>query len=127
MIINNSLVKTCENPKFFRWALRKCTYDPEVVDQFLLYFPYVILFVAVLLFIVEKFFIKMFKVQDEAENFYDLFVKMSVLKGKKDEETSSKLVKPSIKVNSFFLSLEHFWNLKLFLWQPWFNFRFIDL
>ena len=99
MIINNSLVKTCENPKLFRWALRKCTYDPEVVDQFLLYFPYVILFVAVLLFIVEKFFIKMFKVQDEAENFYDLFVKMSVLKGKKDEGTSSKLVKPSVKVN----------------------------
>ena len=54
---------------------------------------------AVLLFVVEKFFSKMFKVQDEAENFYDLFVKMSVLKGKKDEETSSKLVKPSVKVN----------------------------
>jgi len=87
---------TSEKP-FDRWALRKCTYDPEVVDQFLLYFPYVILFVAVLLFVVEKFFNKMFKVQDEANNFYDLFVKMSVLKGKKDEETSSKLVKPSVK------------------------------
>ena len=101
MIINihNLLIKTCENPELYRWALRKCTYDPEVVDQFLLYFPYVILFVAVLLFIVEKFFIKMFKVQDEAENFYDLFVKMSVLKGKKDKETSSKLVKPSVEVN----------------------------
>jgi len=85
---------TSEDP-FDRWALRKCTYDPKVVDQFLLYFPYVILFVAVLLFVVEKFFSKMFKVQDEAENFYDLFVKMSILKGKKDEETSSKLVKPS--------------------------------
>ena len=69
------------------------------MDQFLLYFPYEILFVAVLLFVVEKFFSKMFEVQDEAENFYDLFVKMSVLKGKKDEETSSKLVKPSVKVN----------------------------
>ena len=69
------------------------------MDQFLLYFPYVIVFVAILLFVVEKFFNKMFKVQDEAENFYDLFVKMSVLKGKKDEETSSKLVKPSVKVN----------------------------
>ena len=93
------LIKTCENAKFYRWALRKCTYDPKVVDQFLLYFPYVILFVAILLFVVEKFFNKMFNVQDEAENFYDLCVKMSVLKGKKDEETSSKLVKPSVKVN----------------------------
>ena len=54
---------------------------------------------AVLLFVVEKFFSKMFEVQDEAENFYDLFVKMSVIKEKKDEETSSKLVKPSVKVN----------------------------
>ena len=58
-----------------------------------------ILFVAILLFVVEKFFNKLFKVQDEAENFYNLFVKMSVLKGKKDEEASSKLVKPSVKVN----------------------------
>ena len=80
----------------YRWALRKCTYDPEVVDQFLLYFPYVILFVAVLLFVVEKFFNQLFKVQDEAENFYNLLVKMSVLKGKKDDEASSKLVKPNI-------------------------------
>ena len=54
---------------------------------------------AILLFVVEKFFNKMFNVQDEAENFYDLFVKMSVLKGKKDKETSSKLVKPSVEVN----------------------------
>ena len=96
--IHNLHIKTCENPKLYR-AQRKCTYDPEVVDQFLLYFPYEILLVAVLLFVVEKFFSKMFKVQDEAENFYDLFVKMSILKGKKDEETSSKLVKPSVKVN----------------------------
>ena len=96
--IRTLLIKTCENPKLYR-ALRKCTYDPKVVDQFLLYFPYEILFVAVLLFVVEKFFSKMFEVQDEAENFYDLFVKMSVLKGKKDEETSSKLIKPSVEVN----------------------------
>ena len=87
-----------KNPKLYR-AQTKCTYDPKVVDQFLLYFPYEILLVAVLLFVVEKFFSKMFKVKDEAENFYDLFVKMSVLKGKKDEGTSSKLVKPSVKVN----------------------------
>ena len=92
------LFKACENAKLYRWVLRKCTYDPEVVDQFLLYFPYVILFVAVLLFVVEKFFNKLFKVQDEAENFYNLFVKMSVLKGKKDEDASSKLVKPSAQV-----------------------------
>ena len=96
--IHTLLIKTCENPKLYR-ALRKCTYDPEVVDQFLLYFPYETLLVAVLFFVVEKFFSKMFEVQDEAKNFYDLFVKMSVLKGKKDEETSSKLVKPSAKVN----------------------------
>ena len=92
------LIKTCENPKLYR-VQRKCGYDPEVVDQFLLYFPYETLLVAVLLLFVEKFFSKMFKVQDEAENLYDLFVKMSVLKGEKNEETSSKLVKPSVKVN----------------------------
>ena len=68
------------------WVNKQCTLEPEAVPQFLLYFPQVILIVAVSLFLVEKFFDAVFKVGDEAKHFYDLLVKVKVLdkKGKID-------------------------------------------
>ena len=68
-----------------RWVNQQCNLDPETVPQVLLYFPIVILIVAVSLFLVEKFFDIAFKVGDEAKHFYDLLVKLKVLdkKGKK--------------------------------------------
>ena len=69
-----------------RWVNQQCNLDPEAVPQVLLYFPIVILIVAVSLFLVEKFFDVAFKVGDEAKHFYDLLVKLKVLdkKGKKN-------------------------------------------
>ena len=68
-----------------RWVNQQCNLDPEAVPQVLLYFPIVILIVAISLFLVEKFFDVAFKVGDEAKNFYELLVALKVLdkKGKK--------------------------------------------
>merc|ERR1712086_640191 len=67
------------------------------MGQFLLYFPQVILIVAISLFLVEKFFDIAFKVGDEAKHFYDLLVKLKVLdKKEKDEPASSKLIEPDL-------------------------------
>ena len=67
------------------WVNQQCNLDPEYVPQVLLYFPIVILIVAISLFLVEKFFNVAFKVGDEAKHFYELLVKLKVLdkKGKK--------------------------------------------
>ena len=67
------------------WVNQQCNLDPETVPQVLLYFPIVILIVAVSLFLVEKFFDVAFQVGDEAKNFYELLVNLKVLdkKGKK--------------------------------------------
>ena len=68
------------------WVNQQCNLDPGAVPQVLLYFPIVILIVAISLFLVEKFFNVAFKVGDEAKHFYDLLVKLKVLdkKGKKN-------------------------------------------
>ena len=43
------------------WLKQYCTLDPKTVDQFLLYFPYVLLIVALTLFGIERAFNSFFK------------------------------------------------------------------
>ena len=43
------------------WLKQYCTLDPKTVDQFLLYFPYVLLIVALTLFVIERVFNSFFK------------------------------------------------------------------
>ena len=43
------------------WLKQYCTLDPKTVDQFLLYFPYVLLIVALTLFVIERAFNSFFK------------------------------------------------------------------
>ena len=54
------------------WLKQYCTLDPETVDQFLLYFPYVLLIVAVTLFAIERVFTRFFKanLDNELARFY---------------------------------------------------------
>ena len=62
------------------WLKNYCTFDPEAVDQFLLYFPYVLLIVAILLFLIERAFNTMFNANKELEIFHNLLVEKSILK-----------------------------------------------
>ena len=51
-----------KDPGHHAWWLKQyCTLDPKTVDQFLLYFPYVLLIVAVVLFAIERAFTRFFK------------------------------------------------------------------
>ena len=70
------------------WVNQQCSLDPDAVPQILLYFPIVILIVAISLFLVEKFFDIAFKVGDEAKHFYELLVKLKVLDKKGKKKTS---------------------------------------
>ena len=55
---NDTLIK---GPHNAWWLKQYCTLDPKTVDQFLLYFPYVLLIVAVTLFAIERAFTRFFK------------------------------------------------------------------
>merc|ERR1719464_732126 len=74
------------------WLKQYCTLDPETVNQFLLYFPYVLLIVALTLFAIERAFTRFFKATKQLEAFYNLIVKENIIesKSKKDEGEEDK-------------------------------------
>jgi len=68
------------------WLKQYCTLDPKTVDQFLLYFPYVLLIVALTLFVIERAFNSFFKATKELEAFHSLLVKTSILESKSEKD-----------------------------------------
>ena len=74
------------------WVKQYCTYDPETVDQFLLYFPYLLLTVAIVLYSIEKAFNSCFQANKELEAFHNLLIREEILSGKSkdDNEKGSK-------------------------------------
>ena len=63
---NGTLIK---GPHNAWWLKQYCTLDPKTVDQFLLYFPYVLLIVALTLFVIERVFNSFFKANLDNELF----------------------------------------------------------
>ena len=61
-----------------------CTYYGSV-DDFLLYYPYFLLFIALILFALERIFLKAFKAGNKLEKFYNLLVKEKILGVSEDE------------------------------------------
>ena len=61
-----------ENPNFNIWWVKKfCTFNGSL-DNFLLYYPYFLLLIALILFAMEKLFLKTFKAGHKLEKFYSL-------------------------------------------------------
>jgi hypothetical protein len=59
---DESKISQEKDPGHSAWWLKQyCTLDPKTVDQFLLYFPYVLLIVALTLFVIERAFNSFFK------------------------------------------------------------------
>ena len=60
-----------DDPKYdFKWTNRHCKLDPKAVDQFLLYFPYILLIVSLLLFFIERIFKTFSNSKKEYETIY---------------------------------------------------------
>merc|ERR1719464_2615204 len=80
---NGTLIKSPHN---IWWLKQYCTLDPKTVNQFLLYFPYVLLIVALTLFGIERVFNTFFKATKELEAFYSLLVKTDILESKSEKD-----------------------------------------
>ena len=78
-----------ESPGFNNWWVKKfCTYNGSV-DPFLLFFPYFLLLIALILFALERIFLKTFQAGNKLEKFYSLLVKEKVLGSPDPEECAS--------------------------------------
>ena len=79
----NKIPQNKSDPKYlWRWTSKYCTYDPKTVDQFLLYFPYVLLIIAIILCLIERVFNSYFKSSKQLKLFHELLVKESILDDK---------------------------------------------
>ena len=81
-----------ESPGFNNWWVKKfCTYNGSV-DPFLLFFPYFLLLIALILFALERIFLKTFQAGNKLEKFYSLLVKEKVLGSPDPEETLREIL-----------------------------------
>jgi hypothetical protein len=80
-----------KDPGFNAWWVKKyCTYT--AVDEFILYFPYFLLIVALVLVLIERVFISMFKAGLKIATFYNLLVSESLLEGTVANQTTTKFI-----------------------------------
>jgi len=74
-----------KNPGYNAWWVKKfCTLNHQAVDPFMLYFPYFLLIVAMILVAIERTFVKAFKAGSKLDKFYALLVREKVLKSAAD-------------------------------------------
>ena len=71
-----------EDPKFNAWFIKKFCTMTGAVDPFMLYFPYFLLIVALILVFIERVFLKIFKAGSKLDKFYSLLVRENVLDAK---------------------------------------------
>ena len=104
-----------ENPGFNAWWVKKyCTYNGSV-DGFLLYYPYFVLMIALILFATERIFLKAFQAGNKLEKFYSLLVKEKVLdQHDPDEEGDHDVVDGGVEAIELRYSFKHsesyFWS-----------------
>jgi len=86
------------DPKFNAWWVKKyCTMNGSV-EPFMLYFPYFLLFIAIVLYTVERVFLRVFQAGLKLETFYKFLVKENILGGEQNnkeqaaETTEGKVV-----------------------------------
>ena len=98
-------INTKEDPKFNAWWTKKyCTFDGTTVHDFLLYFPYFILVIALILFTLEKLFQRGFKSSEKINKLYQLVKRQIAL----NEDTEG----PIAVADSRFEALEMAYSLK---------------
>ena len=79
-----------EDPGFHAWWTKKfCTFNNSV-DPFILYFPYFLLIVPLIILLIERLFMTIFKSGLKLDAFYNLLVNEALLEGSGAEELGNK-------------------------------------
>jgi len=88
---NTNAEKNFTDPGFNAWWVKKfCTMNGSV-EPFMLYFPYFLLLIALLLFAVERMFLKIFQAGLKLETFYKFLVQENVLTVQQKEENACSI------------------------------------
>ena len=81
----DSFINSLPDPKLnWKWVMKECTLNGSVSPA-ILYFPYILLFIAFSLFVLEKFFKKSFKNSKKLENLYVIYMSMKSERDHREE------------------------------------------
>lgn len=70
---------TVSDPGYYMvWVKKFCTFNGSV-DSFLLYFPYILLLIALALVLIEKIFLALFKANQKLDKFYKLLAQQNIV------------------------------------------------
>ena len=95
-----------EDPEYFEdWIKEFCTFNGSV-DPFILYFPYILLLVALVMVLMEKIFIALFRSHNKLDRFYKLLLDQNVIKTGEVKYTKTR-AREVIEIEERFKSFEN--------------------
>ena len=98
--------KGVEDPEYFEdWVKEFCTFNGSV-DPFILYFPYILLLIALVMVLMEKIFIAVFRSHNKLDRFYKLLLDQNVIKTGEVKFTSTR-AREVIEIEERFKSYEN--------------------
>ena len=73
-----NLTRFLPDPEYNAWFVKNyCTYDADLLDRFVLYFPYFLLGLPLVILLIERGFVAVFKSGLKLDAFYNLLGKVS--------------------------------------------------
>ena len=87
---NDTDIDYTQDPRFHLWWVRKACLFNGSVSPFLLYLPYIVLIMALVLYAIERVFSKAFKAGLKLEKLYKLLLHREVLDEVLEDETDGK-------------------------------------
>ena len=73
-----NLTRFLPDPEYNAWFVKNyCTYDADLLDRFVLYFPYFLLGLPLIILLIERGFVAVFKSGLKLDAFYNLLGKVS--------------------------------------------------
>ena len=95
-----------DDPEYFEdWVKEFCTFNGSV-DPFILYFPYILLLIALVMVLMEKIFIAVFRSHHKLDRFYKLLLDQNVIKTGEVKYTRTR-AREVIEIEERFKSFEN--------------------
>ena len=113
-LCGDSYTNALPDPKLsWKWLMKECTLNGSV-SPFMLYFPYILLMMALSLFLVEKFFKKSFENSKKLEDLYLVYLNMKSQSHQSEEKDVSEASRNLIEVKESLKSSGMFFKSYIF-------------
>ena len=83
------------------WVKKLCTFNGSV-DSFMLYFPYILLLIALTMVLIEKIFLALFKANQKLDKFYKLLLDQNIVGQGNEQEVVQTQTRLAVEIEESF-------------------------